>query len=58
MAFRLQKGDHEIIEHLAEYRIHSVSQLASAFRKSKQVMRRRCRELKLQGVVKANKDFG
>ena len=51
MPFRLQKGDHEIIEHLAEYRILSISQLAAVFRKSKQVMRRRCRELKLQGLV-------
>lgn len=58
MAFRLQKGDYEIIKHLAEYRILSISQLAAAFRKGKQVMRRRCRELKLYGIVKANKDFG
>ena len=58
MSFRLQKGDIEIIKHLAECRILSVSQLAAAFRKSKQVMRRRCRELKLQGVVKVNNEFG
>ncbi|MBC8453503.1 replication-relaxation family protein [PVC group bacterium] len=58
MAFRLQKGDHEIVKHLAEYRILSVPQLAAVFRKGKQVMRRRCRELKLHGVVKANNEFG
>jgi len=58
MAFRLQKGDHDIVKHLAEYRILSVSQLAAVFRKSKQVIRRRCRELKLQGVVKTNNEFG
>ena len=58
MPFRLQKGDFEIIRCLAEYRILSVSQIAAVFRRSRQVMRRRCRELKLYGVVKANNEFG
>ena len=58
MPFRLQKGDHEIIRYLAECRILSVSQLAASFRKSKQVMRRRCRELKLQGVITVNNEYG
>jgi len=58
VAFRLQKGDYEIVEYLAKYRILSISQLAAVFRKSKQVMRRRCRELRLYGVVKANNELG
>lgn len=58
MPFRLQKGDYDIIKCLAEYRILSVSQIAAVFRKSRQVMRRRCRELKLQGVIKVNNELG
>ncbi len=50
MAFRLQKGDYEIIRYLGEYRILLISQLAAVFRRSKQAIRRRCRELKREGL--------
>ena len=33
MAFRLQKGDYEIIKYLADYRILPISQLAAVFRR-------------------------
>ena len=53
MAFTLQKQDYEFIKYLAEYRILSATQLAAVFRKSEAVIRRRCRELKKEGVIKA-----
>ncbi len=52
MAFRLQKGDYEIIKYLADYRILPISQLAAVFRRMEQVISRRCRELKREGVIK------
>ncbi len=59
MAFRLQKGDYEIIKYLAEYRILPISQLAVVFRRREQVIRRRCRELKSEGLVKVtNNELG
>ena len=53
MAFTLQKQDYEFIKHFAEYRILSVAQLAAVFRKSEAVIRRRCRELKKEGLIQA-----
>ena len=53
MAFTLQKQDYEFVKYLAEYRILSATQLAAVFRKSEAVIRRRCRELKKEGVIKA-----
>ncbi len=59
MAFRLQKGDYEIIKYLAEYRILPIPQLAAVFRRSKQAIRRRCRELRGEGVIKVtNNELG
>ncbi len=59
MAFRLQKGDYEIIKYLAEYRILPISQLAALFRRMGQVISRRCRELKREGVIKVtNNELG
>lgn len=53
MAFTFQKQDYEFIKYLAEYRILSATQLAAVFRKSEAVIRRRCRELKKEGIIKA-----
>ena len=59
MAFRLQKGDYEIIKYLADYRILPISQLAAVFRRMEQVISRRCRELKREGVIKVtNNELG
>ncbi len=63
MAFTLQKQDYEFIKYLAEYRILSATQLSAVFRKSEAVIRRRCRELKREGVIRATnnklvQDFG
>ena len=59
MSFRLQNSDYKIIEHLAEYRTLTVSQLAGLSRKSGQVTRRRCRQLSRQGLIQAaSNEFG
>ena len=59
MSFRLQNGDHQIIEYLAEYRMLTVSQLAGLFRKSEQIIRRHCRNLGSQGLIqKTSNEFG
>lgn len=59
MSFRPQKEDCEFLKCLAEYRILSAAQLAAVFRKSRQMIRRRCRTLGKEGLIQATRnDFG
>ncbi len=51
MSFRLRESDYKIIECIAEYNILTVPQITAIFQKNKQVLRRRFRELKRQGLV-------
>lgn len=46
MTNELKKSDCTILEHLAEYRIFTMSQLAIVCRKNKPVVRKRIRDLK------------
>ncbi len=59
MSFRLRESDCKIIECIAEYNILTVPQITAIFQKNKQVLRRRFRELKRQGLVNmTNREFG
>lgn len=59
MSFRLRESDYKIIECIAEYNILTVPQITAIFQKNKQVLRRRFRELKRQGLVNmTNREFG
>jgi len=51
MSFRLKTTDCNILECLAEYRILTVSQVASLFHKSKQAIRRRLHDLEERGLI-------
>ncbi|MBN2138292.1 MAG: replication-relaxation family protein, partial [Sedimentisphaerales bacterium] len=51
MTLRLKTTDCEIIECIAEHRILTVSQVAAVFHKSRQVVRRRLRDLEKVGFV-------
>ena len=59
MAFRLRKSDCRTLEHLAEYRILNMSQLAAVLRKNKPAVRKRIRDLRKEGFVKvAGNEYG
>lgn len=51
MTLRLKTTDCEILKYLAEYRLLTVSQVAAVFHKSRQVIRRRLRDLEEGGLV-------
>ena len=51
MTLRLKTTDCSILECLAEYRVLTVSQIAAIFHKSRQVIRRRLRDLEEGGLV-------
>ena len=52
MTFRLRESDCKTLEHLAEYRILTMSQLAAVGQKTKPAVRKRVRDLKKEGLVK------
>ena len=58
MTLKLQNRDYEFIRQLAKYRMLSVSQLAAVLQRSEQVIRRRCRELKRNAVIRVNDKLG
>ena len=59
MAFRLRKSDCRTLEHLAEYRILTMAQLAAVCQKSKPAVRKRIRDLRKEGFVKvAGNEYG
>jgi hypothetical protein len=59
MSFRLKTTDCNILECLAEYRVLTVSQVASLFHKSKQAIRRRLRDLEERDLVEVvGTEFG
>jgi DNA-binding transcriptional ArsR family regulator len=59
MPFRLKTTDCNILEYLAEYRVLTVSQVAAIFHKSRQVVRRRLRDLEEGGLVEVvGSEFG
>jgi len=51
MTLRLKTTDCEILKYLAEYRVLTVSQVAAVFHRSRQVVRRRLRDLEKGGFV-------
>ena len=52
MAFRLRESDCRTLEHLADYRILTMSQLAAIGQKTKPTVRKRVRDLKKEELVK------
>jgi hypothetical protein len=59
MSFRLKTTDCNILECFAEYRVLTVSQVASLFHKSKQAIRRRLRDLEERDLVEVvGTEFG
>jgi predicted transcriptional regulator len=59
MTFRLRESDCKTLEHLAEYRILTMSQLAATCHKNKPAVRKRIRDLRKEGFVKvAGNEYG
>jgi DNA-binding PadR family transcriptional regulator len=51
MSFKLNKSDYKTLEYIAEYRILTVTQIATIFHKSRQVVRRRLNNLEQAGFI-------
>ncbi len=59
MTFRLRESDCRTLEHLAEYRILTMAQLAAILRKNKPAVRKRIRDLRKEGFVEVTaNEFG
>ena len=59
MTFRLRESDCKTLEHLAEYRILNMTQLAAVLQKNKPAVRKRIRDLRKEGFVEvAGNEYG
>ena len=59
MTFRLKEDDCRTLECIAEYRMLSVTQLAVILHKSRQVVRKRLKDLEKAGLIEVvGREFG